>query len=170
MNTGNQRSSTTPKGAWTTTTPSGMTHRGKRNEAKNLPLILAWHGISYVATATVGFLEDYAGKLGKAKSVREGMSYIHLLTPCPLGWKIETDRVLEVSRLAVQTNYFPLWEMQEGRFRLTHCPTRRKPIEKFTKLQGRFRHFTGDLLDEFQENVDYKFKKIKALSEISDSA
>ncbi len=164
MNTGNQRSSTTPKGAWTTTTPPGMVQPGKKSRAKDLPLILAWHRISYVATATVGFLEDFAKKLQKAKSVKQGMSYIHLLTPCPVGWKTETEKTLELSRLAVRSNYFPLWEMENGEFNLTYdteCP---KSIREFTKLQGRFSHLSDGFLDEFQMAVNNRYAVIKALT------
>lgn len=168
MNTGNQRSGTTPKGAWTTTTPLGMLQQGKRNEAKYLPLILAQHRISYVATATVGFQKDFAKKLQKAKSVKQGMSYIHLLTPCPIGWKIQTEKVLEVSRLAVESNYFPLWEMENGQFRLTYETAHSKSIREFVKLQGRFSHVSEKFLNEFQTSVNNRFATIKALTRMSD--
>jgi len=168
MNTGNQRSGTTPKGAWTTTTTPGMVQQGKRNGAKDLPLILAWHGISYVATATVAFQKDFAKKLQKAKGVKQGMSYIHLLTPCPVGWRFETEKVLELSRLAVRSNYFPLWEMENGQFRLTCETAHPKSIREFVKLQGRFSHVSERFLDEFQTSVNNKFATIKALTRISD--
>ncbi len=163
MNTGIQRSSTTPRQAWTTTTPVGSVHRGKTNESKNMPLIMACHGISYVATATVGFLADFARKLERAKNETEGMAYIHLLTPCPLGWRIGAHRVLEISRLAVRSNYFPLWERDRGVFRFTYEPRKPLPVEAFVNPQGRFRHLTGRGLDELQRRVHERYETLKDL-------
>jgi pyruvate/2-oxoacid:ferredoxin oxidoreductase beta subunit len=169
MNTGIQRSSTTPKRAWTKTTLVGKAQQGKRNEAKNLPLLLAWHGIPYVATATVGFLDDLIRKLHKAQTLEHGMSYVHLLTPCPLGWKTQTERSLEISRLAVESNYFPLWEMEDGKFRLTYEPTKPKAIEDFLQSQGRFRHLKDELVKDFQDEVNARYRTIKQLVQLDNS-
>jgi len=170
MNTGIQRSGTTPRQAWTTTTPLGGIHKGKKNESKNMPLIMACHGISYVATATVGFLGDFARKLERAKSERNGMSYIHLLTPCPLGWKMAADKVLEISRLAVESNYFPLWEMDRGVFRLTRERGKTVPLETFVKQQGRFKHLTSKGLEELQRTVSKRYAILKGLAPLTTTA
>ena len=109
MNTGVQRSSTTPKGAKTTTTPVGLKRRGKSTRRKNLPLLMAMHRIPYAATATLSHLEDFAKKLLKAKEKKnEGLAYIHLFAPCPTGWGVPTHLAIELCRSAVKTNYFPL--------------------------------------------------------------
>lgn len=163
MNTGNQRSSTTSAKAWTNTSPVGKTLRGKEENSKYLPLIMAFHGIPYAATATVAYLEDYAKKLTKAMNTKDGMSYIHLLTPCPPGWRAAQDRGIDISRLAVETNYFPLWECENGRFRLTQHIKKPEPIEEYTKLIGKFSHLTKDELKEFQESVDARNEQVEAL-------
>jgi len=170
MNTGIQRSGTTPKQAWTTTTPLGGVHKGKTNDSKNMPLIMACHGISYVATASVGFQDDFARKLERAKSEKNGMSYIHLLTPCTLGWRMPAHKIIEISRLAVKSNYFPLWEMDRGVFRLTHERGKAVPVEKFVKHQGRFKHLTDKGLEELQRTVNKKYEILKGLARITTTA
>ena len=164
MNTGNQRSSTTPVKAWTNTSPVGEAHRGKEKNSKYLPLIMAFHGIPYAATATIGYLEDYVKKLTKAMNNEDGMSYIHLFAPCPSGWKAPMDSGIDISLSAVETNYFPLWECEKGRFRLTRKIKKPEPIEEYTKLSGKFSHLTRDELDEFQEFVNLRYSEIEALS------
>ncbi|MFH1652087.1 MAG: 4Fe-4S dicluster domain-containing protein, partial [Chloroflexota bacterium] len=115
MNTGIQSSSTTPALAWTTTTWAGAKGRGKAVEGKYMPLIMLMHGIPYVATATVGYMEDFVHKLKKAQeAARTGTAYLHLYTPCPTGWRTPVDMGVELSRLAVETNHFPLWEAENG--------------------------------------------------------
>ena len=166
MNTGIQRSSTTPLRAWTTTTPLGKTRQGKQQPPKYLPLIMAFHGIPYTATATVGDLDDFAKKIIKAKEVKDGMSYIHLFCPCPTGWRFPTENSIEVSRKAVQTNYFPLWEAERGKFRLTHETRTPKSVQEFTNLMGRFSHLRKEDLDELQEMVDSRFAIIKGLARL----
>lgn len=167
MNTGIQRSSTTPLGSRTTTTQVGKLGRGKRNVPKNVPLLMAFHEIAYVATATLSHLEDYAAKLKKAQAAtREGMAYIHVLCPCPTGWRSATENPLEVCRAAVETNYFPLWEAEYGEIRLTHKEKHAKSINNFTKLMGRFSHLTGEEIDRLQEYVDHRYKKLTSLAHV----
>jgi pyruvate/2-oxoacid:ferredoxin oxidoreductase beta subunit len=148
MNTGNQRSGTTPQFGWTTTTPVGEVGRGKQREPKNVPLLMAFHGVPYVATATVAFPEDYIRKLLKAMAVKDGMAYLHVLVPCPTGWRASAGHSLELSRLAVETGYFPLWEADNGDFKLNYTAKNLKPIKEFTKLMGRFRHLTEEELEK----------------------
>lgn len=167
MNTGIQRSGTTPLGAWTNTSPVGKLGKGKDKPSKYMPLVMAFHGIPYVATATVAFLEDYFQKLAKAKeAVKEGLVYIHLLVPCPTGWRAPADSVIELSRMAVETNYFPLWETEGGKFRLTYRPREPKPVREFTKMMGRFSHLDGDGLQKLQEFTNSRFALIEALTRI----
>lgn len=165
MNTGIQGSSTTPLGSWTSTTWVGKKSRGKGNEGKYMPLIMLMHGVSYVATATAAYLEDYVLKLEKAKeAVKHGMAYIHLHTPCAIGWRAPVERGIELSRLAVQTNYFPLWEAEDGKLRFTRRVKKPKPLKEFIKLQGRFSHLTEGELEHFQEIVDKRFALVERLA------
>lgn len=167
MNTGIQRSSTTPFGSWSTTTPVEGKGKGKGRVAKNVPLLMAMHGIPYTATATIAYLEDFAQKLLKAKeALKDGLAYIHLLNPCATGWRAPNDSVIHLSRMAVETNYFPLWEAEKGKVRLTYTVKKTKPIEEFTKLMGRFSHLSKDQIKQFQEIVDSRFAFIRALTEI----
>jgi phenylglyoxylate dehydrogenase beta subunit len=164
MNTGIQRSGTTPYLSWTSTTPVGKAKRGKHVPSKNMPLIMADHEIPYVATATIGYPEDYIRKLRKAMTVTDGMSYIHLLSPCPTGWKTETNRSIDLSRLAVETNYFPLWECEGGSYRFTQQARKARPAADFLKSMGRFKHLTDEEVETFQGIVDKRFARIQALT------
>jgi pyruvate/2-oxoacid:ferredoxin oxidoreductase beta subunit len=164
MNTGVQRSSTTPYGAWTFTSPVGPLRHGKEQPGKYLPLLMAFHGVPYVATASISHLEDYARKLTRAMEVREGMAYIHLFCPCPIGWRAPVDSTIEVSNLAVETNYFPLWEAVGGRFTLNYQPPRPRPVGDFTQLMGRFAHLTPQELARLQQAVDERLTLIRILT------
>jgi pyruvate/2-oxoacid:ferredoxin oxidoreductase beta subunit len=167
MNTGIQRSSTTPFGASTTTSPVGVARRGKQTSSKNLPLIMAMHGVPYAATATLSHLEDYAKKLRKAEEKRkEGLAYIHVFSPCTVGWGVENDSSIEVCRMAVRTNYFPLWEAEYGKFRLTQTTASPKPVTEYTRLIKKFRHFNESELKRFQDDVDANYAFLRHLTEL----
>lgn len=171
MNTGIQRSSTTPFGSWTNTTPVGLVGRGRKGMPKNIPLMMADHGIPYVATATLAYPEDLMRKLIKAKeAVKHGMAYIHVLTPCPTGWKFEPEHAVEVTKAAVDTNYFPLWEAENGAIRMTHEVKNRAPIQEFSKLMKRFSHLSGEELSELQAYVDRSYEKIKRIADANTNA
>jgi len=167
MNTGVQRSSTSPIGAVTTTTPVGVARGGKETSAKDLSLIMAMHRIPYVATATLSHMEDFVKKLRKAEEKKnEGFVYIHVFSPCPVGWRMQDDSAIQVCRMAVRTNYFPLWEAENGKFRFTHKTDNPKPIQEFTKLMGRFSHLKEEDLAKLQQLVNDRFNLIKSLCEI----
>src|SRR4030042_382554 len=141
MNTGYQRSSTTPLGASTSTTPVGSVGKGKPTPAKNVPLLMALHEVPYVATATLSHLEDFAKKLTKAKEkMKEGFSYIHVFSPCVMGWRYNSSLSIEVCRTAVRTNYFPLWEAENGKFRLTQETANPRPAQEFSRMTRKFPH------------------------------
>ncbi len=169
MNTGIQRSSTTPLSAWTTTTPVGGIDRGKSRPHKNIPAILAFHRVAYVATATTAFLEDYVQKLTKAMALKDGMAYIHFLSPCPTGWRALPENLVEVSRMAVETNVFPLWEAERGKFRFTYQPKKVKPVAEYTRMQGRFAHLSQEELSQLQTMVDANFALIEGLTNLGQS-
>jgi pyruvate/2-oxoacid:ferredoxin oxidoreductase beta subunit len=167
MNTGNQRSSATPLGAATTTTPVGKIGRGKPTISKNLPLIIAMHNVAYVATASPSHLEDFAKKLVKAKEKKEeGFVYLHVFSPCPVGWRIDSNMTIEVCRMGVRTNYFPLWEAENGKFRLTHEVANPRPVQELTKLMRKFSHFKEADMDNLQQMVNKRYALIKALCDI----
>lgn len=167
MNTGIQRSGTTPKWSWTQTTPVGQGSRGKSQKGKDLPMIMAQHGIPYVATANPSFLPDYIAKLKKAMQVKDGMSYIHLYSGCPTGWKFPTEKTIEVGRIAVETNLYPLWECENGKFRITYEAGRRRPIGDYTKSMQKYAHLTDAEIAELQETVDKNYARLKKLCKIS---
>lgn len=167
MNTGVQRSSTTPYGAWTSTTPVGTVLRGKTRDAKPLPLLMVMHHCEYVATASLAFMEDYYAKLDKAvKYAKKGMAYIHVFSPCPTGWRFSPSGLIEVSRKAVQTNMVPLWEFinEEGRIRFTHPVEDPLPVNDYLSLVGKYRHLSEEQIAHIQETVNNQIKILKSFT------
>jgi len=170
MNTGIQRSGTTPFGAATTTTPVGTVGRGKEMTAKNLPMIMTMHQVPYVATATLSHMEDFIKKVIKAEQKKkEGFAYIHVFSPCPVGWGIESDLSIQVCRTAVRTNYFPLWEAENGRFHLTHNVAEPKPITEYTKFSRKFRHLSEEEVARLQGELNSNFAFLRHLTEFGSS-
>lgn len=157
MNTGIQRSSATPWGAWTTTTP---VRHSKERPKKDIVAIMAAHRIPYTATATVAYPEDLIRKVKKAKEIR-GAKFIHILSPCPPGWKSEPAHSIKLSRLAVQTKVFPLYEVEHGKeWRITVWPKRFVSVREYLKLQGRFAHLTEENIQTIQDNVDRAWEEL----------
>ena len=166
MNTGNQRSSATPLGASTTTTPVGKIKGGKPQSAKNMPMVMLMHKPVYMATATLSHLEDFAKKLKKAQEkAKEGFVYLHVFSPCPVGWRVDSNMVIQVCRTAVRTNYFPLWEAENGKPKFTVEVASPKPVTELTKLMRKFSHLKEDGIAELQKVVDDRFDLIKSLCE-----
>ncbi len=159
MNTGVQRSGATPKGAWTTTTPTGAGMRGKEEQKKDILAIVMAHEPAYAATANVAFPEDFVKKAKRAADLK-GPRFLHVLAPCPPGWRFDAERTIEIGRLATETNIFPLLEYTEGEMRLTRKPSVRTPVETYLKAQGRFAHFNADEVRGVQEVVDRKWAKL----------
>ncbi len=158
MNTGVQRSGTTPQGALTTTTP----FKGKRQQKKDVPAIMAAHGIDYVATASAAYPLDLYDKIKKAIKA-QGTKYIHIHTPCPPGWGFETRYCVKIGRLAVETGYFDLYEIENGEFRLTGASAKLlekrqlAPVRDYLMSQSRFRALTEEQIGEIQGQVDAKW-------------
>ena len=151
MNTGIQRSASTPLFAWTTTTP---TQHPKETPKKDMISIMAAHRIPYIATGTVAYLEDLTKKLLKAKSIK-GTRFILLFSPCPSGWKSKPEDTVELSRLAVKSRLFPLLEIENGtRWKVNMMIDKPVPVIDYLKLQGRFRHLTEEQANVLQANVD----------------
>ncbi len=160
MNTGIQRSSATPLGASTTTSPAGKVSIGQTTWKKNMPAIAAAHDIPYVATACHSYPFDLMNKINKAMKV-EGPSYIHILSVCPTGWRLPSDLTIRAGRLAVETGIFPLYEVEEGRYPLNFDFHQLRPIEDYFKLQGRFRHLTKETRVQIQARVTAEYAKLK---------
>jgi len=158
QNTGIQRSGATPFGAWTTTTPIGKVTRGKDRPKKDLPAIIAAHRAPYVATASVAYPLDFIKKLKKAAAI-EGPTYVHVHAPCTPGWRIENNKTIEVSRLAVLTGVWVLYQVEGGQLNVTFKPPKRKPVAEYLKLQGRFRHLTDEEIAEIQRMVDEQCRR-----------
>lgn len=164
MNTGVQRSSGTPFGASTSTTPAGKYSQGKTTNRKDMPMIMSMHDIPYVATASLSHLEDWAKKLVKAKEKsREGFVYLHVFCPCLVGWRIPMDMSIQVCRAAVRTNYFPLWEAEDGRYRITQKVNKPKPIQELTQMIGKFKHLNEENTEILQQMVNKRFKILQTL-------
>ena len=167
MNTGIQRSSLTPIGAWTTTTWTGKTE-----QKKNVPMILITHGVKYVATASVGYPIDFIEKVRNAASIR-GFKYIHLLAPCPVGWKFDPSNTPKLGQLAVKTGLYPLYEFKNGKFRLSKMseryrdPEKRIPIIEYLKLQGRYKHILSnkDAIKRIEEYIQDLWDWIKLMEQ-----
>ena len=179
MNTGVQRSSTTPFGAWTSTTPVGQALRGKSRDAKPLPLIMVMHNCESVATASMAFMEDYYAKLDKAiEASKRGMAYIHVFSPCPTGWRFSPGKLIEAARKAVDTNMVPLWEYEakEGRIRFTHSLDNPLPVNTYLSMIGKYRHLNEEEIAYIQKKTDEGVERLKKFTaggktdEISDAA
>jgi pyruvate/2-oxoacid:ferredoxin oxidoreductase beta subunit len=150
MNTGVQRSSSTPYGAWTTTTPGT---EWKKMRKKNIVEALVAHRIPYAATANIAFPEDLVRKVQKAKKLK-GSRFIHIYASCPTGWRIPSEMSVKIARMAVQTNIFPLYEVEGGvKYTINYKP-KEYLVREYFKLQGRFRHLTERDLDQIQEMVN----------------
>ncbi len=156
MNTGIQRSSATPYGAWTTTTPEKHL---KERPKKNIMDIIVAHKIPYAATACVAYPEDMIAKFRKAKDIK-GMRFMHLLSPCPPGWKIPSDQSIRLSRMAVNSKVFPLYEVENGKYRITVEP-KDIPVDEYIKSQGRFRGLNNEDIKDIQASVDENWEVLK---------
>ncbi len=163
MNTGIQRSSATPLGAHTTTSPAGSVIPGKQQMRKDLTAIVAAHGIPYVAQAAPSQWKDLMEKARKAVNCG-GPAFLNVLSSCNRGWRHETYETLEITQLAVDTCYWPLYEVENGVWRLTYKPKEKLPVEEWLKRQGRFRHLfrpeNRHLIDELQAEVDRRWERL----------
>lgn len=164
MNTGTQRSSATPRFADTTTTPAGKVSSGKVQVRKDLAAIMVEHGIPYVGQTTfLGNFKDIYTKSEKA-IYTPGAAFLNVLSPCPRGWGYETSDMMEMCRLAVETCYWPLFEVVDGTWTLSYEPKNKLPIEDFLRPQRRFKHLFKPeneyLINEFQKMVDEQWNNL----------
>jgi len=164
MNTGIQRSGGTPRGAWTTTTITG-----KKEEKKDIMKIVLSHHVPYAATASVAYPLDFNRKVKKALGIK-GFKFIHLMAPCPPGWRFETHMTIEIARRAVLSGAWILMEYENGRLRLNPPSSnmldkRRISLEEYLMMQGRFKHVKRELLEELKRDVELRWSEIKEILE-----
>lgn len=168
MNTGFQRSGSTSRSSWTSTTPVGTTGRGKRQHMKDMPMIMAMHRGPYVATASPAFIPDMIRKLKKAKAASEhGLAYVHVINPCSNGWGFSPELSIELCRLAVETRYFPLYEAEYGKFKLGPQGKKNKPLRDFLFQSKKFRHLNEEEVTELDRFVQDRWNTLQALSDLS---
>ncbi|HHY11210.1 MAG TPA: pyruvate ferredoxin oxidoreductase, partial [Firmicutes bacterium] len=170
MNTGIQRSSATPMGADTTTTPVGKVLPGKPDHRKDLTKIMMAHEIPYVAQVSPAHWNDLHQKSEKAFAV-DGPAFINALAPCPRGWRYDAADTIQMCRLAVDTCFWPLFEVVDNKVRVTYKPREKKPVVEFLKAQGRFRHLfrpeNEGIIEQIQAEVDRKWEELLALERIA---
>ena len=160
MNTGIQRSSATPFGASTTTSPAGKASIGQFSWKKNMPAIAVAHDIPYVATASPSYPFDLMNKVRKGLKT-PGPSYVHILSVCPVGWRCPSDITVRLGRLAVETGIFPLYEVENGQYKLSLELPQFRPVKDYLKLQGRFRHLSEDTISIIQDRVQKEYYKLR---------
>lgn len=161
MNTGIQRSGATPAGANTTTEAAGKVGKGKRQFSKDLTMIMAAHEAPYVAQSIVGNWNDLTKKAEKAYSIT-GAKFINVLQPCRLGWAYKPEETAAVGRLAADTCFWPLYEVENGVLKITYKPREKKPVVEFLKKQDRFRHLfrpgNEAIIESIQKEIDRKWE------------
>ncbi|RJP81459.1 MAG: pyruvate ferredoxin oxidoreductase [Candidatus Zixiibacteriota bacterium] len=173
QNTGNQRSSSTPMGSNTTTTPVGKKSYGRVGQRKDLTAILIAHHIPYVAQGLISNWKDLGHKFERAFEI-EGPCFINVLAPCIPGWKIGEDAMVDIARLAADTCFWPCYEVDHGVWKLNYKPKEKLPVIEFLKPQGRFRHLfrpeNKHVIDLLQEEVDERWSEILRNCEASKPA
>ena len=169
MNTGIQKSSLTPFGARTTTTPAGANVHGCLTQKKNLFQIVAAHGIPYAATASIGYLPDFLRKIEKAKGIR-GTRFIHVIAPCPTGWGCGTDETIDIAKEVVDSGLWFLAEYEDGAFALNRDPeafeddpTAWGSVEHYLRRQSRFKALTEEEVESVKAQRDATWEKLRAL-------
>lgn len=173
MNTGNQRSGATPIGANTETTPFGVESFGKTSKRKDIMAIVAGHHIPYAATANVGFLADFEKKAKKALETK-GPTFLLVFSPCVALWKYPPSKTIEIAKKATETNFWPLYGIENGKYKISYEPRETESVEEFYKTQGRFKHlFKRDDKEEIfsiiQSAVDDQWNEIKKLQSLSEN-
>jgi pyruvate ferredoxin oxidoreductase beta subunit len=171
MNTGIQQSGATPKFGWTTTSPTGKVAPGKVRFQKDIMKIVVAHEIPYAATANPAYPLDLIKKVRKAVAV-EGPSFMVILATCPRGWRTESELTITIAREAVLTRYWPLYEVENGKYKITKDIAKKKPVEEYLKLQGKFSHLfkpkrQESLIQEMQDYVDKKWEELVRLQNLT---
>lgn len=159
MNTGRQRSSATPRDTWTMTTPEDNL---KDVPKKDIMGIMIAHKIEYVATLSIAYPEDFIRKVEKGMKIK-GMKFFYILSPCPSGWLCNPQDTISISRAAVQSNMFPLYEVENGvKYTVNKKTNKRVPVEEYLKYQGRFKYLTPEIIEQIQKETDDKWDELLA--------
>jgi pyruvate/2-oxoacid:ferredoxin oxidoreductase beta subunit len=166
MNTGIQRSSATPPGAWTTTTPAGAE---KTEPKKDLQQIMLAHQIPYLATASIAYPDDLVRKFRKVRTMN-GTRFIHLLAPCPPGWRSDPGQTVRISRRATQSKVFPIYEVDNGQYRINVIPDEEIPVSEYLNLQGRFKQMPPEMISDMQAQADRRWAMLREKAAISRNA
>lgn len=166
MNTGYQRSSTTTKGSRTSTTPIGTAVQGKQQQQKYVPLIMAMHHIAYCATASPSHMADMIAKLERGLAAsKQGFAYLHVFSPCPTGWGYDASQGISISRKAVKSNMFPLWECRYGKFVVNDTNAKPISVAEFVQGIGKFKALTPATIAELQKMADDRFAMLLRLAQ-----
>lgn len=164
MNTGYQRSASTSKGSWTSTTPVSKEGKGgKRQHGKDFPMIMALHDVPYVATASPAYIPDLVRKVEEAMKIKEGLAYIHVYNPCLTGWGIRAEESISVARLAVKTRFFPLFEARNRKFRITVPVPNPLPLEDYTSRIKKFSHLGPERIAELKDLAEERYRFLEAV-------
>ncbi len=166
MNTGIQRSSATPYAAWTNTSQVGAVQKGKKEFRKDLTKIAVAHHIPYVAQASPAFYMDLMNKVKKAVETK-GPAFINVISPCPRGWRHPTNKTIEIAKLAVTTCFWPIYEVEDGKYKINYDPGKnKKPISEWIKSQKRYKHIWDkkEIIDKIQKEIDKRWQELKALA------
>lgn len=161
MNTGVQRSGSTPYGAETTTTPVGIDRNFKKQPKKVVADLMIAQGVPYVATATVAYPEDLIRKVQSARSIN-GPKFFQILSPCPTGWYFPPEKTVEISRMAVQSRIFPLYEFSNGHFHLSR-PSKNLDVREYLERQNRFSHMEPREIDMLRDQVEARWQYLLEL-------
>ena len=165
MNTGIQRSGSTPIGAWTTTTPVGTKQAWEKSPKKNMIAIMAAHRIPYIATAAVSYPEDLIRKVKKALSTK-GMKFIQIYSPCPTGWKMDPGLTVKIAKEALSSRAFALYEIENGVYTVNMKP-KKTPYKDYLFKQGRFKHMPDTLINELEKELDTNWEELLFLEKIT---
>ena len=170
MNTGIQRSGGTPRGAWTTTTQVGSARAGKTEAKKDIMSIVVAHRVPYAATASISHWRDLMNKVRKALS-KDGPTFMLVTAPCTRGWRFDSAKTIKMSKLAVETRVFPLYEVEDGVYKITVPVTSPKPVEEYLKAQGRYSHLflqqNATELETVKKDVEDNYKRLERLSQLT---
>jgi pyruvate ferredoxin oxidoreductase beta subunit len=170
MNTGIQRSGGTPRGAWTTTTQVGSAQAGKTEAKKDIMSIVVAHHVPYAATASISHWRDLMNKVRKALS-KNGPTFMQVMAPCTRGWRFDSAKTVKMSKLAVETRFFPLYEVEDGVYKITIPVTSPKPVEEYLKAQGRYSHLflqqNATELEIVKKGVEDNYKRLERLSQLT---
>ncbi|MEH7115118.1 thiamine pyrophosphate-dependent enzyme [Neobacillus niacini] len=166
MNTGFQRSSSTPFGSWTTTTPVGEASNGKSTHRKDMPMIMAMHDIAYMATASPAYMPDLIKKLEKAKTIKDGFVYIHIYNSCTTGWGYPSEKSIDIVRKGVQSRFTPIYEVDHGKFKLNVKVKNPIPLREYLTSMKKYSHLSDEQIDELQEYIDVKWDNLKTLCDV----